>query len=139
MSVMTQHLVKILQCDRRTFSITLSRLAQLEEVIHDVPGLYVSTNYDDIREKYQYILQYYDKDEYKRQIVFESKNKIDAFVRLVLRVPAFHEPVRVRYNQLVHEKYINRKELRAQQRKEERYQKKLELIEKLKDCSHKYY
>ena len=129
---MTQNLVKILQCDTRYFTLTAARIRQLEEVFKTIPSIRVDVDYDEITEKYQYILIYYIGEKECVEL-FQSRNRGDAFCKLVLKTPALHEPVRVKYNELVRAKYSHEdKRVKVLQRQEEKYRRKLELIEKLK-------
>ena len=123
MSVMTRHLVKILQCDKRYFSLTENKVDQLEEVVMNTVD--VEKSYDEMTEKTVYILH---TDNGNMQ--FESKHRADALCKLILWTPCLYEPVRNRYNQMVSDRYKAPRD-RREERKEARYQRRLELIKKL--------
>lgn len=124
MSVMTQHLVRILQCDKRYFTLTAKRTDKLEEVVMDCAN--VEKGYNDQTEKYWYELRIGEDMQ-----VYESKNRTDALVKLILRNPFLYEPVRAEYNKMVCDRFKTPKD-KAKERAEKRYQRRLELIQRLK-------
>ena len=123
MSVMTRHLVKILQCDKRYFSLTEGKVDLLEEVV--LQTVDVDKSYNETTEKTVYTLHTINGD-----MIFESKHRADALCKLVLRTPSLYEPVRNRYNQMVSDRYKGARD-RREEKKEARYQRRLELIRKL--------
>ena len=123
MSVMGQHLIRILQCDARYFTLTAKRLDELEKVVME--NVDVTKEYDEMREKFVYRIR--TKDGYME---FESKKRIDALSKLIIKTPSLHEPVRLKYNELVKKRFMSTSE-RKKDKIEARYQRRLELIRKL--------
>lgn len=123
MSVMTQHLIRILQCDKRPLPLTEKKVQKIEDVVFEL--VEVDKEYDDIREKTIYTLHSVDGD-----LVFESKHRIDALAKLILRTPSLYEPVKNKYNEMVTDRYRPPRD-RREEKKEARYQRRLELIRKL--------
>lgn len=126
MSVMTQHLVRILQCDKRPFCLTEKQVNKLEEVVFDVLGDQLEKQYDDIEEKTIYTLCTPEEGD----LVFKSKHRADALCKLILRTPILYEPIRYQYNTMVSDRYKSPRD-RTEEKKEARYQRRLELIRRL--------
>ena len=140
MSVLTQHLVRILQCDTRPLTLTANRVHELEQVFKFIHNVKIDIDYDEQTEKYQYILTYFEDDEEKTE-VFQSRNRSDALCKLILKTPILHEPMRVKYNQLVYEKYKPKpgRQYRAEALKRQKYETKMRLIQRMKNGIRKYY
>lgn len=137
MSTMKQLMIRILQCDRRTIKFNDERIEQFEDAINHTKGLNLFYEWDDIREKHRYTLVYTEKGS-NNMLIFESKKKIDAICKLIIRTPAVYEPIRQIINDAVKKKYRKRsKEERLQEKREKRYAEKLALIEKMEStkCS----
>lgn len=124
MSVLGQHMIRILKCDKRYFTLTEKRVNELERVVFEnVQGL--MREYDEQREKYIYSLPVENG-----LLQFESKNKADALCKLIIRIPLLHEPVRKRYNELIEDRFKSKRD-RREEKAEARYQRRLALIRKL--------
>lgn len=126
MSVMTQHLVRILQCDKRYFSLTEKQVSKLEEVVFEVLENQLEKQYDEIEGKTIYILSTPEEGD----LIFKSKHRADALCKLILRTPILYEPIRSQYNAMVSDRYKGSRD-RSEERKEARYQRRLALIRKL--------
>lgn len=123
MSIITRGLVKILQCDKRYFTLTGPRWDEIEKVVKEYAT--IERQYDEIREKHQYFLKLDGKT-----ILFESKNRGDALGRLIIYCPFLYEPVRVKYNEMVKERFMPARDKR-QEKIEKRYQRRMEMIRRL--------
>lgn len=123
MTPLHQHLVRILNCDKRFFTLTAPRVDALEKAVFENAD--VTKEYDEQREKYIYSIRVEGG-----LMQFESKNRGDALCKLILRVPALHEPLRQKYNDLIKERFKSKRDLRKE-REEARYQRRLALIRQL--------
>ena len=128
MSLMGQHLIRILRLDRRYFPLNNVRLNILEDTIRQYMD--VTRDYDPLREKHIYSIK---TPEGLR--CFESKHRGDALCKLILWTPALYEPVRIKYNEMVEERFKSNED-KKQERAEARYQRRMDLIRRLSNIKY---